>query len=49
MWQTLGITDTKRKQRTSIEHGLSNEEARRKIKTVWGKQVRKQEKRKYNY
>lgn len=32
MWQTLGLTDVKRKQRTSIQHGLTNEEAGIRLK-----------------
>lgn len=31
MWQTLRITDVKKKFRTNFEHGLSNEEVRQKV------------------
>ena len=31
MWQTLRITDVKKKLRTNFEHGLSDEEVRKKI------------------
>ena len=31
MWQTLRITDVKKKLKTNFEQGLSNEEVRKKI------------------
>lgn len=37
MWQTLRITDVKKKLRTNFDFGLTNEEVRKEICTVWRK------------
>ena len=37
MWQTMSVTDVRRKLRTNIDYGLNCEEARKKIKNLWRK------------
>lgn len=35
MWQTMNIAEVKRKLRTNIDYGLTEEEARKEDKNVW--------------
>ena len=37
MWQTLRITDVKKKLKTNFEYGLSSEEVRKKTQQIWRK------------
>lgn len=39
MWQTLKITEIKKKLRTNFDFGLTNEEVRKKINRIWRKQT----------
>lgn len=39
MWQTLKITEIKKKLRTNFDFGLTNEEVRKKINRIWRQQT----------